>query len=69
VNIITELADPSGRAGYNVRVAAASLLGLRFRIPPGACMSVSFVCCMLSGRGLYDGLNTRTEESYQVCYV
>jgi hypothetical protein len=30
-------------------------------------MSVSFDCCVLSGRGLCDGLITRPEESYGVC--
>jgi hypothetical protein len=42
--------------------AAARLLGLRFRIPPGAWMSVSCDCCVLSGRGLCDGLITRPGE-------
>jgi hypothetical protein len=38
------------------------------RIPPGAWM---FVCCMclLSGRGLWDELITRPEESYQLWRV
>jgi hypothetical protein len=43
--------------------AAARLLGLRVRIPPGAWMSVSYECCVcvcvcvcvLSNRGLWDG--------------
>jgi hypothetical protein len=39
-----------------VRSAAARLLGLWVRIPPGAWMSVSCKCCVLSGRGLCDGL-------------
>ena len=43
----------------------ARLQGLRIRIPPRARMSVSFECCVLSGRGLCDGLITRPEESYQ----
>jgi len=30
-------------------------------------MSVCFECCVLSGRGLCDGLITRPEESYRVC--
>jgi hypothetical protein len=29
-------------------------------------MSVSFECCVLSGRGLYVGLITRPEESYRL---
>ena len=32
------------------RYAASRLLGLRVRIPPGACMSVSCECCVLSDR-------------------
>jgi hypothetical protein len=31
------------------------------KIPPGAWMSVSCECCVLSGRGLCDGLITRPE--------
>jgi hypothetical protein len=39
------------------------------KIPPGAWMSVSFECCVLSGRGLCDELITRPEESYRVWCV
>jgi hypothetical protein len=46
--------------------AAERLLGLRVRIPPGAWMSASCECCVLSGRGLCVGLITRPEESYGV---
>jgi hypothetical protein len=49
--------------------AAARLLGLWVRIPPRAWMSVSSECCVLSGRGLCDGLVTRPEESYRVWRV
>jgi len=42
------------------------LQGLRVRIPPGAWLSVSCECCVLSGRGLCDGLLSRPEESYHV---
>jgi hypothetical protein len=45
--------------------AAARLLGLWVRIPPRAWMPVSCECCVLSGRGLCDGLVTRPEESYR----
>jgi len=38
--------------------AAARSQGLRVRIPPGALMSVSCKCCVLSGRGLCVGLIT-----------
>jgi len=44
--------------------AAARLLGLRVRIPPGTWMSVSCECRMLSGRGLCVYLITRREEFY-----
>jgi hypothetical protein len=54
---------PSGlRRGF----AAACLLGLWVRIPPGALMSVSCECRVLSGRNLCDGTIPRTEESYWV---
>jgi hypothetical protein len=49
--------------------SAARLLRLLVRIPPGAWMSV---CCewrVLSGRGLWDGLITRPEESYRLWCV
>ena len=47
--------------------AAARLLGLWVRIPPGARMPVSCECCVLSGRDLCDGPITRPDESYRVC--
>jgi hypothetical protein len=37
--------------------------------PDGEWMSVSCECCVLSGRGLCDGLITRPEESYRVWCV
>jgi hypothetical protein len=49
--------------------AAARLLWLWFRIPPGAWSFVSFECCVLSGRGLCDGLITCREEFYRGCCV
>ena len=45
---------------------ASRPLGLRVRILPGAWVSVSCECCVLSGRGLCDGLITRPLESYRV---
>ena len=51
------------------RSAAARLLGLRFRIPPGAWMFVCCERCVLSGRGLCDELSTRPEESYRLWCV
>ena len=38
-------------------------------IPPGAWMSVSCECCVLSGRGLCNGLIASPEESYRVWCV
>ena len=46
--------------------AAARLLGLRVRIPPGTYISVSCEYCLLSDRGLCVGLVTRPEESYRL---
>jgi len=46
--------------------AADHFLGLRFRIPPEARMSVSFQCCELSCRGIRVRLITRPEESYRM---
>ena len=43
--------------------AAAPCMGLWFRIPPGAWMSVSCECCVLSGQ------ITRPEESYRVWFI
>jgi len=51
------------------RSAAACVLGLRVRIPPGAWLSVPCEWCVLSGRGLCDGPVTRLEESYRVWCV
>ena len=45
---------------------AGRLLRLWVRTPPGAWMSVCCECCVLSGRGLCDGLITRSEESYRL---
>ena len=60
---------PSGRAVLRRRYAAARLLRLWVRMPPGAWMSVCCECCVLSGRGLCDGLITRPEESYRLLCV
>ena len=46
--------------------AAALLLGMWVRIPPGAWTSVSCECCVLTGRGLCDGLTMRPLEFYSV---
>jgi len=44
----------------------ARLLGLWVWIPPGTWMCISCYCCVVSGRGLCDGLITHPEESYLV---
>ena len=46
--------------------AAARLLGLGVRNPQGVCMSASYKCCMLSGRGLCDRPIPHPEEFYRV---
>ena len=56
-------------SGLSRRSAATLMLRLWVRIPPGAWMSVCSECCVLSGRGLCDGLITSPEESYRVWCV
>jgi len=51
------------------RSLAARLLRLWVRIPPGAWIFVCCECCVLSGRGLCDGLIIRSEESYRMWRV
>jgi len=51
------------------RPVATRLLGLWVRIPQGTWMSVSCECCVLSGRGLCDGLITCPEECHRVWCV
>ena len=55
--------------GLRRRFSAARLLRLWVRIPPEAWMFVCCECCVLSGRGLCDGLIMRPEESYQLWRV
>jgi len=55
--------------GLRRRSTAARLLWLWVRILPGAWMSVSVECCVLSGRGRCDGLITRPEQSYRLWCV
>ena len=52
--------------GLRYGSAAASLMGLWVRIPPGAWMSLSGEGSVLSGIGLCDELITRPEDSYQM---
>jgi hypothetical protein len=46
--------------------AAAGLLWLGIRIPPGVWMFVSCECCVLPGRGVCDRTISRPTESYRV---
>ena len=55
--------------GLRRRSAAARLLRLWVRIPPGAWIFVCCECFVLSGRGLCDELITRPEESYRLWCV
>jgi hypothetical protein len=51
------------------RSGAYRLLRLRVPNPPEAWMSVSYECCMLSGRGLCHGPILRPKESYRLWCV
>jgi hypothetical protein len=51
------------------RSSAARLLRSWVRIQPGAWMFVCCECCVLSGRGLCDGLITHPEKSYRLWRV
>ena len=55
--------------GLRRRSSAARLLRLWVRILPGAWMFICCECCVLSGRGLCDGLITRPEEFYRLWRV
>jgi len=55
--------------GLRRRSTAARLLRSWVRIPPGAWMFVCCECCVLSGRGLCDGLIILSEESYRLWRV
>jgi hypothetical protein len=55
--------------GLRHRSAAAHLLRLWVRIPPGVWMAVCCECCVLSGRGICDELITHPEESYRLWCV
>ena len=55
--------------GLRHRSLAARLLRLWVRIPPGAWIFVCCECCVLSGRGLCDGLIIRPGESYRMWRV
>ena len=67
--VYTHTSQPQCPRGQRRRSAAACLLRSWVRIPPGACTFVCCECCVLSGRGLCDGLITRPEESYRLWCV
>jgi len=58
-----------GPRGLRHGSAAARLLRLRVRLPPGAWMSVSCECCVCCQVEVCDGLATRPEEPYRVWYI
>jgi len=55
--------------GLRRKSTAARPLRLWVRIPPEAWLFLCCECCVLSGRGLCDGLITRPEESYRLWRV
>jgi hypothetical protein len=55
--------------GLRSSSSAARLLRSWVRIPLGALMFVCCECCVLSGRGLCDGLITHPDESYRLWCV
>ena len=55
--------------GLRRRSTAACLLRSWVRIPPRAWMFVCCDCCVLSGRGLCEGLIIRSEEFYRLWRV
>jgi len=73
ISIYSTITTTNGRSqwprGVRRRSAAARLLRLWVRIPPGAWMFVCCECCVLSGRCLCDELLTRPEKSYRLWCV
>jgi hypothetical protein len=57
-------AGPSDRAVWGVCLRPLACWDCGFESHPGAWKSFCRECCVLSGRGLCDGLITRPEESY-----
>ena len=68
-NFTTRSFTNCDRSQWPCGPAAARLLRLSVRIPPGAWLSVSCACCVLPGSGLFDGLIPRPEESYRLWFV
>jgi len=61
--VVIRLRSRSHAARSKVSVCGRSLAGIAGSNPAGG-MDVCCECCVLSGRGLCDGLITRPEESY-----
>jgi hypothetical protein len=66
---ISRVMPYSAPRGLRCGFAGARLLRSRVRISAGTWMSLSSECCILSGRGLFDELITRPEESYWMWFV
>jgi hypothetical protein len=64
-NLLSSYCRSQWPRGLRRRSSAARLLRFWVRIPPRAWKFVCCECCVLSGRGLCDGLITRPEESYR----
>ena len=68
-DLLTRRSRSQWPRGLRRRSFAARLLRLWVRKPPGAWIFVCCGCCVLSGRGLCDGLIIRSEESYRMWRV
>ena len=55
--------------GLKRTFATARQLRLWVRVPPMAWISVCCECCVMSGRGLYEELISRPEDSYRLWCV
>ena len=66
---VSEWSRSQWSCGLRRKSTAARLLRSWVRNPPEAWMFVCCECCVLSGRGLCDGLITRPEESYRMWRV
>jgi len=66
---IISIFDSQLSRGLRRGSAVTRSLGLRVWIPPTAWISFSYLCCVLSGTILCDGLITHPEESYQLWCV